>query len=594
MRHYTKSEIKEILERHSQAQFSFSAEDRDFALVNPSLDTFLRVLKSDTAELKTQPDCVIPFSLFRRYEEDGNRKEYEDMYFKRRQKLLAYSLHFWLYEDEDTLKHLCDVIWAISEEYTWSLPAHLMGRGLHTIQSDDTYTVDLFAAETAEALSEALSLVKDRLPKIIIDRVHFEIERRVLSRAYAKIDEFFWHKTANNWSAVCAGSVGMTAMYEISDTERLAEIIEITLSTLENFYAGFSLDGACLEGISYWNYGFGYFMSFADMLYKRTEGEINLFGDPHIKNIAFFYTKVFFKGARTVSFSDSATSGRCALAQLSILKRYYPDFEIPGADYISFGYSGRGCARFALSLRDLVYTLPNLKTEKRDITGTYVLPYAEWYISSSENGTGIAAKAGNNDEPHNHNDVGSFEIYKNGKQIIADIGAGEYTRQYFEFPERYDIFCNSSASHSVPVINGEYQKAGSNYAAKDIHITEKGICADISGAYEVDTLEALVRDISFDSVSGETLIKDTFVFSEKPVSVAERFITSVQPTLLPDKVVIDNAGEIMSIYYEAEKVIPDYHVVVDKDHKALERQTYVVDFNVKNSASSIELTFVIK
>ena len=103
-----------------------------------------------------------------------------------------------------------------------------------------------------------------------------------------------------------------------------------------------------------------------------------------------------------------------------------------------------------------------------------------------------------------------------------------------------------------------------------------------------------MRDISFDSVSGETLIKDTFVFSEKPVSVAERFITAVQPTLLPDKVVIDNDGEVMSIYYEAEKVIPDYHVVVDKDHKALERQTYVVDFNVKNPASSIELTFVIK
>ena len=77
MKHYTKSEIKEILERHEGVELSFSVEDRDNALINPSLDIFLRVLKSDTAELKTQADAVIPFSLFRRYEEDGNRKEYE-------------------------------------------------------------------------------------------------------------------------------------------------------------------------------------------------------------------------------------------------------------------------------------------------------------------------------------------------------------------------------------------------------------------------------------------------------------------------------------------------------------------------------------
>ena len=50
-------------------------------------------------------------------------------------------------------------------------------------------------------------------------------------------------------------------------------------------------------------------MDFADMLYQRTEGEMNLFADEHIKNIAFFYTKVFFKGARTVRFSDGGSRG---------------------------------------------------------------------------------------------------------------------------------------------------------------------------------------------------------------------------------------------------------------------------------------------
>ncbi|ELR06328.1 hypothetical protein GMDG_07919 [Pseudogymnoascus destructans 20631-21] len=37
-----------------------------------------------------------------------------------------------------------------------------------------------------------------------------------------------------------------------------------------------------------------------------------------------------------------------------------------------------------------------------------VYPKAQWLLCSGYDGTGSAAKAGHNDEEHNHNDVGSF------------------------------------------------------------------------------------------------------------------------------------------------------------------------------------------
>jgi catalase len=63
-----------------------------------------------------------------------------------------------------------------------------------------------------------------------------------------------------------------------------------------------------------------------------------------------------------------------------------------------------------------------------------ILENAQWYMGSSKNGIGLAAKAGHNGEPHNHNDVGSFHIFKNGKMTLADIGCGEYDRDYYTQP----------------------------------------------------------------------------------------------------------------------------------------------------------------
>ncbi len=557
------------------------------------LKDFREELHSRVADMRATPTEAIPFSLFRRFEEDGNRSEFEKAYFSRRRKLLAYALEYWLFGDAEILACLQDIMWAILDEYTWSLPAHLSGTGLSKVQRDGTYTVDLFAAETGHALAETLALVGDDIHPIVKSRVHYEIERRVLSRTYEKENEFFWYSTTNNWSAVCSGSVGMTAIYEISDTERLAHFIECTLSTLENFYRGFPDDGACLEGLGYWEYGFGYFMYFADMLYRRTEGEIDLFDDPHIKNAAFFYTKVFFKGARTVSFSDGATRGKCSCGAISVLSEHYPDFKIPSPEYISFHYSGGAEARFALTLRNLICRRFDTAESKLDVTGTHKLPCAQWYISSSKTGVGIAAKAGNNNEPHNHNDIGSFLIYKNGESIIADIGSGEYTRKYFS-PERYTLFCNSSASHSVPIINGAYQSAGKEFAASDVSVTDSGLRADISGAYADRSLSSLVRDISFDAERGFVKIRDSFVFSEDPTSVTERLVSEKRPIIGDGTVEICAENEKMTIYFDAEMCTAEYSMVVDKAHNCSDRETYVIDFHVKSPTRTFVVGFDIK
>ena len=79
----------------------------------------------------------------------------------------------------------------------------------------------------------------------------------------------------------------------------------------------------------------------------------------------------------------------------------------------------------------------------------------------------MAIKGGHNDESHNHNDIGHFVVYVNGKPMLIDIGVETYTQKTFS-PDRYEIWTMQSGYHSVPVINGFEQKEGRSFRAEDV------------------------------------------------------------------------------------------------------------------------------
>ena len=76
----------------------------------------------------------------------------------------------------------------------------------------------------------------------------------------------------------------------------------------------------------------------------------------------------------------------------------------------------------------------------------------------------VAAKAGDNDDGHNHNDVGSVTVYKDGQPVLIDVGVETYTKKTFS-PERYDIWTMQSAYHNLPTFNDVGQLAGPAFAA---------------------------------------------------------------------------------------------------------------------------------
>jgi hypothetical protein len=531
----------------------------------------------DEAEVAARgsPIPEMPFSLFRLFDETGDRGKYEALYFERRRRLVSAGLAAWLWEGSERTRALEDLIWAICGEYTWALPAHLEGSCLDpaslglcrsgsaerealagTAPWPQGQNLDLFSCETAFALAEILSLVGERLTPIVARRAESEVEGRVLTPFLARHGPWRWELMVNNWCAVCAGSIGAAALYLYEDQGRKAEILARALPTLDRFLDSFSADGVCLEGLGYWTYGMGFFASFAELLSQASNGELELLADERARHAAAFQSTAYLDGRTALSFADGSSSERYRRGLSAQLARRFPEASLPPPG-LAAGFCHDRYGRFCLSLRDLIWSVPSPDPRESEHLaangpaaprlGTkgqsaeerrplyFWFPDAQWLICPS-NGTGglaFAAKGGNNDEPHNHNDLGSFELVLDGVEALADLGCGEYTRDYFN-DDRYSIFCTSSFGHSLPIVNGRGQSPGADRRTKDLIFRVEGtkvvLSMDITGAYEVPGLENLVRAFEYDGES-KLIVSDSFVFSDGINEVIERFVTRSLPTL---------------------------------------------------------------
>ena len=135
-------------------------------------------------------------------------------------------------------------------------------------------------------------------------------------------------------------------------------------------------------------------------------------------------------------------------------------------------------------------------------------------------------------------------IIKNNKQLIADLGVGEYIKTYFTDMDircGEEIFVCGPSSHSVPIVDNIKQLFGAKNRAKVLKQTDKSIALDISGAYgKVD-----------DSIIVEYSVKDNSVCASYDCKniqegIIFRFVSLIQPKIENGKVWIDNMQIVSS------------------------------------------------
>ena len=309
----------------------------------------------------------------------------------------------------------------------------------------------------------------------------------------------------------------------MASDEEIAEVLPRMTKCLDNYLLGYDDEGCCQEGYAYWCYGFGAFCEAAEFLHSYSNGKIDYFSIPKVKAIAKFQQNVTVNDRQYISFSDAGSdfNPECGLSHF--LKNKYSEVEIPEIP----GDRDKMCNLVKLLWMDH-------RLEKSEMhPKSHIFHANQWFIYRSDD-YNFVCKAGSNREAHNHNDVGSFIISKNGKVSFTDPGSSEYTLQYFN-EMRYTNFAPSARGHSLPVINGRYEVSGGQKS-----VVYKESETEYSFSMENAYPEGLVKKLTRSFTCGKTLtLNDYFLFEETPDSITERFII-ISIYLIQVKKIMDN------------------------------------------------------
>lgn len=563
---------------------------------SPLLTSVYKEISPLTKEFGSKPIAALPFREWDLFRSKGTRIEFEALYFDRRRRLAALVVAALKDGVEPYLPALEDTIWAICDEYTWCLPAHLMNHDA-AVEGEEYKHIDLFASETAHALSETCHMFQAKLNGLVVRRVQREIMERVLE-PYVSLKRAYWWETCDiNWSAVCAGNIGMTAIYLIQDSKTLMPVIARVIASMDCFLEGFSEEGACLEGLGYWYYGFGYYVYFSELLKQRTGGKVDILQwSAKARRVAQFPQSCFLQGNHIANFSDCSRNNGIQIGIFSRLCEQFDEIRIPTLDNQPATIDH--CGRFASAVRNVVWLNEDLLREREEMPlQTDFLPEAQWMVSRAKVGSKLvsfAAKGGHNDEPHNHNDIGHFIWIVDGVRWFEDLGAGLYTKQYFG-EERYAILCNSSAGHSVPIINGRHQEAGIQHraqvlAAECTDASDK-FKLELSHAYAVPTLENFERSFEFDKRQGKLTILDSFDFRESGASVTERFVTQHKPVIVQEgEIRLElGLGQQQLMRFDAKQLKASIQSVEHQNHEGGTELVYLIDLSAAEVGDQVSI-----
>jgi hypothetical protein len=146
----------------------------------------------------------------------------------------------------------------------------------------------------------------------------------------------------------------------------------------------------------------------------------------------------------------------------------------------------------------------------------------------------FAAKAGHNQEHHNHNDCGGFLLNIDGVRLVAEIGAPEYVKDFFS-PKRYEFLAARSLGHSVPLINGCEQSEGASFASRvtahTLNPERAEFVVDATACYPSEAgCRQFVRAFRFEKQTGKLTVQDTFDLSR--TEALEGALIAIYPVIL--------------------------------------------------------------
>ncbi len=499
----------------------------------------------------------LPATLFMSFCKNGNRVNYEKAYFKRRKALNNLIIAECIENKGTYMDDIINGILLICEESAWQLPAHnsyARDTPNHLLPDKSRPILDLFACETGALLATADYIIGpklDAISPIIRKRIQSELSTRIIT---PYLSEHFWwmgqkDEPMNNWTIWCTQNILLTFFLTNQSPGHRYEAFIKANKSIDYFLKDYGVDGCCDEGALYYRHAGLCLFNTIELLDHITHGfYAHLYNEPKIKNICAYIYNVHIDGEYYINFADCAAKpGRSGIREFLFAKK---TANLKMMDYVAFDYH-QSHDPFMLLDMNLFYRLQVLNYHNDLIShvieepvhpADIFYPSVGLFIVRDSNYT-LAAKAGHNDDNHNHNDTGSFTLYKNGQPVFVDIGVETYTAKTFS-PDRYDIWTMQSDYHNVPTINGKMQLAGPNHRASQVSydLNEKSpyMSMNIATAYpELGNISQFTRKVQLHKES-HIEIEDYLTATNglESIDLISNLISYEKPTICNNQLLI--------------------------------------------------------
>jgi hypothetical protein len=434
----------------------------------------------------------------------NNRGILDDHWRKTRPNVARLTLNRLLsgIDSKDADDRLLNWLFAFTYEPTWTVSAHLPNQDLPTSGRGQ---LDLAGCEAAGELAEAREALLPWIEtnsKTLGDSIASEIDRRVLTpfltdtrEWWAKLDAKRTDaKRINNWTGVCAGSILIAAQSLEATGFPRPEARDKALALLRVFFdVAFGEAGECEEGIGYWMYGIEYaVLGMMRLSAAQLRKEFDL---DRVKVVAGYPERCHLAGRLFFAGNDSEPRMNCAPIVGSWLA------DVTGSSFLRWwaGYAPEGEIGAVRSVPHLLRLLqdpcdvaPTTQAAGPAHAPNRYLADQQAAIFQRPTARGLftfTITGGTNAELHNHNDLGTFQLFVDERTIIPDLGQPRYVMDFFDDKVRYTKYMVAASSgHCCPSINGVEQRAGAEAAGKLVgwHPESGEISLDLTSAYPAE------------------------------------------------------------------------------------------------------------
>lgn len=530
------------------------------------------------------------------YERTGDRQIMEKPMSANRVALSALMLAELAEGKGRFMDQLINGAWHMAHMPSWVLSAHLPRQKTgRTLPDPSQQIVDLGSSPVGAQLSAVYHFFHDDFDKVdpVISRVIKSAVKKQILDPYLEPSNYkanWWlgfeqkpGAVVNNWNPWCNAESILCFLLLEDDPERLEQAVKQSLRSVDKFIAYVKKDGACEEGPAYWGHAAGKLYEYLQIMYYATGGKVPFFEDTLIRDMGEYISRSYVSEGWVVNFADAGAKLSFAPSLVYNYGKAVSSQEMQ--DFAIYNLARKAQGRFAqpkpMVINDVFRALESIRplaeiTARVDQLNAEIasgqpfekvlaglrtsVPAYTWYPETqfcyikNESDWFFAAKGGHNNESHNHNDIGTFILYKGSVPVFVDAGVGTYTKTTFG-KDRYTIWSMQSGWHNLPAINGKFQKNGAKYKASDIVASGKGktrtFKLDIAGAYQADAC-CKVWTREYKITDKLLTITDEYELESRNAADVVNFLVQGKVSAVKEnEVVIENGGVSFKLVYPA-------------------------------------------